>query len=73
MNDILFWVATIFSTLLAVYAVSDLLKSENEPVHYKITMTFVILLLPVLGAVIYFKQKYEMAAEDKKSKRRRRP
>jgi len=72
MNDILFWISLAFSSLLAAFAISNLWQKEEFPKHYRITMTFVILLLPVLGSVIYFKQKYAMAAEAGKLKRRRR-
>ncbi len=71
MKELTYWVTAIFAVLFAVFALSDIRKQKDHlPSHYRWVMTVLILLLPLVGSVIYYRQKDSMAKEVDRLSRR---
>ena len=65
------WIATLFAALLAIFVLTRL-KAEAQPWHSKIVYSILILLLPVVGAVIYLRQREELDEIQNRSASHRR-
>ncbi len=47
------WGILTLAAFFAVFAMKDLVRSDY-PRHFKVTMSLLILLLPIIGATLYF-------------------
>ena len=69
--ETLSWIAGSFILLLSAYALFCCWRDVGVPIKHRVIYTVLILLLPILGAVIFFKQREEMR-RNAKSRRKRR-
>ncbi|MBP83544.1 MAG: hypothetical protein CMO61_06815 [Verrucomicrobiales bacterium] len=69
--ETLSWIAAGFILLLSAYALFCCWRDKDEPTKHRIIYTVVILLLPIFGAVIFFKQREEMRRNTKPRSKRR--
>ena len=72
MFEIVFWVSFVFSTLLAAFALSQCWSYKWQPLHTKIVFTALIIFLPLMGSLIYLKQRNELDAARRRNERQQR-
>lgn len=63
-------IAAGFTLLLSAYALLCCWKDDSAAPHHKVVYTVMIMLLPVLGPVIFFKQRDEMRRNAKPRRKR---
>ncbi len=68
--ETLAWISAAFALLLSAYALMCCWRDNDAARQHKVAYSVVILLLPVLGAVIFFKQREEMRRNAKPRRKR---
>ena len=61
--DLVWWVMAPLTLLFALWAISDCARSEGLPASARIGFFLLILLIPILGGVIWFRWKEQHQAE----------
>ncbi len=68
--ETLAWIAAGFALLLSAYALLCCWKDDDAARKHKVVYTIVIMLLPLLGPVIFFKQRDELRRNAKPRRKR---